>query len=119
MIMDKTMKRDIAILSDMVENQGLEYSLINYSEWESIDDEAFHKLRKEFTNICSQLEQKIDDLYRNSQVVSNKIQCVLCEDIVESKHRHDLVWCKCGECYVDGGLEYQRVGYKNHPPKRL
>jgi hypothetical protein len=31
-------------------------------------------------------------------------------DIIESKHRHDFVRCKCGKCFVDGGLDYCRYG---------
>lgn len=46
-------------------------------------------------------------------ILSNKAQCKLCKDIVESKHRHDFKWCKCGQMYVDGGLEYLRRGAKN------
>lgn len=42
----------------------------------------------------------------------NKIKCKLCGDIIESKHRHDFVTCKCGKISVDGGNSYQRrVGY--------
>lgn len=44
------------------------------------------------------------------KLVKNAAKCVLCEDIVESKYRHDFVYCKCGEIFVDGGLEYQRAG---------
>lgn len=36
----------------------------------------------------------------------NKIQCKKCGDIIESKHRHDFVTCKCGAIFTDGGLEY-------------
>lgn len=40
----------------------------------------------------------------------NKIQCKLCGDIIESKHVHDLVFCKCRAIFVDGGDEYRRRG---------
>ena len=39
----------------------------------------------------------------------NLLQCRLCGDIVESKHTHDYVHCKCGKCAVDGGRDYIRV----------
>ena len=45
--------------------------------------------------------------------IINKIQCRLCEDIIESKHRHDFVRCKCGEIFTDGGTEYFRRGAKD------
>jgi hypothetical protein len=35
-------------------------------------------------------------------------QCVLCGDIMESKHRHDFVTCKCGKSWLDGGDVYWR-----------
>ena len=37
------------------------------------------------------------------KIVKNMIKCNLCGDIIESKHRHDYVTCKCGSCSVDGG----------------
>lgn len=40
----------------------------------------------------------------------NRAKCKLCEDIIESKHLHDYVTCKCGEIAVDGGQEYFRCG---------
>ena len=39
-------------------------------------------------------------------VTLNKAQCKKCDDIIESKHRHDFVWCKCGAIAVDGGKDY-------------
>jgi tRNA(Ile2) C34 agmatinyltransferase TiaS len=44
-------------------------------------------------------------------VVTNKIQCSKCDDIIESTNRHDFRWCKCGSIAVDGGKSYlRRVG---------
>jgi hypothetical protein len=40
----------------------------------------------------------------------SKAQCSECEDILESKHRHDFVTCKCGKSFLDGGDEYFRGG---------
>jgi len=40
----------------------------------------------------------------------NRGKCQLCEEVIESKFRHDMVWCKCGEIFVDGGLDYYRRG---------
>jgi hypothetical protein len=37
-------------------------------------------------------------------------QCSKCEDIIESKHRHDFVTCGCGESFLDGGDDYFRGG---------
>ena len=43
-------------------------------------------------------------------VVSNKCQCRHCHDVIESKHRHDMVRCKCGAIFTDGGTAYLRRG---------
>lgn len=37
-------------------------------------------------------------------------QCLECLDIIESKHRHDFVKCKCGKSFIDGGDDYLRGG---------
>lgn len=44
----------------------------------------------------------------------NKIQCLVCNTILESKHRHDFVCCNCeNQTFNDGGLVYQRIGGKD------
>lgn len=42
------------------------------------------------------------------KIKSNKARCKKCNDIIESKTRHDFKWCKCGAIAVDGGKEYLR-----------
>lgn len=37
--------------------------------------------------------------------MKNRAKCKICKDIIESFHRDDLIFCKCGEIYVDGGLQ--------------
>ena len=39
-------------------------------------------------------------------IVTNKIQCNLCGDVVESFHRHDFKFCTCEAVAVDGGKDY-------------
>lgn len=44
-------------------------------------------------------------------IITNKIQCVRCKSIIESRHNHDLVWCACKTVAVDGGCSYlRRIG---------
>ncbi len=43
----------------------------------------------------------------------NRAKCKLCGDILESKHRHDFVSCKCGEIFIDGGNDYWRAGARD------
>ncbi|UXV35699.1 hypothetical protein MUA90_04065 [Staphylococcus sp. IVB6181] len=42
------------------------------------------------------------------KIIRNIARCKMCGDIIESKHRHDFVGCKCGCIYLDGGTDYQR-----------
>lgn len=42
-----------------------------------------------------------------------KIKCLICGDIIESKSVHNLVYCKCEGCHIDGGNEYLRFGGKD------
>lgn len=42
------------------------------------------------------------------KIISNKIKCKKCGDVIESKHVHDFKLCKCGSCAVDGGKDYLR-----------
>ena len=39
-----------------------------------------------------------------------RIKCLLCGDIIESKSVHNLVSCKCTNCYIDGGQDYLHFG---------
>ena len=41
-------------------------------------------------------------------IIENKIKCKKCGEIIESKHRHDFKFCKCGAVAVDGGKDYLR-----------
>lgn len=42
------------------------------------------------------------------QIIKNKIRCKKCGDVIESTHRHDFKFCKCGAVAVDGGKDYLR-----------
>lgn len=53
----------------------------------------------------------VDMVTRTREVIiANKCQCRKCGDIIESKHRHDFVSCKCGAIFTDGGKSYIRRG---------
>lgn len=41
-----------------------------------------------------------------TKIIRNIIRCNLCGDVIESKHVHDFVTCRCGACSADGGTEY-------------
>ncbi len=46
------------------------------------------------------------------KIIHNRIRCKICGDIIESRHRHDFVRCKCGACFTDGGHDYIRRGWE-------
>lgn len=41
-----------------------------------------------------------------SKIKINKVQCPKCKDVIASEHRHDFVWCRCGNVAIDGGKDY-------------
>ena len=47
---------------------------------------------------------------RDSKIIANRVKCLKCGDIIESKHRHDFVACSCGAIFTDGGTDYIRRG---------
>lgn len=51
----------------------------------------------------------------NSKIyrATNKARCLICNTVIESKHRHDFVRCLCGNLHVDGGYDYLKRGCKN------
>ncbi len=44
-------------------------------------------------------------------IICNKAKCKKCGDIIESKHVHDYVKCKCGAISVDGGHYYLKRSF--------
>ena len=54
---------------------------------------------------------------RQIKIIKNAIRCKKCGEVLESKHVHDWVCCRCFKmsngkegCFCDGGLEYLRRG---------
>lgn len=48
----------------------------------------------------------------SDKLLVNRAQCLLCKDIIISKHQHDFVTCKCGSVSTDGGEAYLRRSAK-------
>ena len=44
------------------------------------------------------------------KILRNAIRCKHCGDVIESRSTYDFKPCKCGRCFVDGGLDYLRWG---------
>ena len=47
------------------------------------------------------------------KIIKNQARCLVCGDVVVSKHTHDFVTCTCGNLSVDGGLDYQKRSCKD------
>lgn len=45
------------------------------------------------------------------------IRCLDCGDVVWSRHRHDMVWCRCKKVAIDGGKAYTKVTFTDTPPE--
>ncbi|MFT6046888.1 MAG: hypothetical protein ACI9WC_002599 [Arenicella sp.] len=60
----------------------------------------------------SEAERKIFDL---GNIWSNSIECLICSDVIRSKHQHDFVICLCGEARLDGGtFKPEVIGIKEN-----
>ena len=48
---------------------------------------------------------------KKEEIISNKIKCKKCGDIIESKSTNDYKRCSCGTVAIDGGKDYlKRIG---------
>jgi hypothetical protein len=45
-------------------------------------------------------------------IYSNAATCLLCNETIKSRNRHDYSVCKCGSLSVDGGGWYLKRGFK-------
>ena len=63
-------------------------------------------------HLCIVWQSEIEENYLEvdcmEKIITNKIRCKKCGDIIESTHRHDFKFCKCGAVAVDGGKDYLR-----------
>lgn len=46
---------------------------------------------------------------KKEEIISNKIKCKKCGDIIESKSTNDYKKCSCGAIAVDGGKDYLKM----------
>lgn len=42
------------------------------------------------------------------KIISNKLKCKKCGDILTSTYTHDIKTCSCSSCTIDGGMDYLR-----------
>lgn len=47
-------------------------------------------------------------------IIKNSVRCLLCDEILVSRTRHEFVGCGCkNQAFTDGGLSYIRCGGKD------
>ena len=84
--------------------------------WEVLDKLLTGEWTHSSWNERTLTEQKVIKMVRNClhgpAGPHNKAKCLKCGDIIESKHRHDFVTCKCGNISVDGGRDYHKRCFK-------
>lgn len=68
------------------------------------DDSIYDDVVKELTDTKINRAGSIEN-------PGNKVQCLLCKDIIQSMYRHDFKWCKCESIAVDGGGQYLKLSY--------
>ena len=42
------------------------------------------------------------------------IRCPKCGEKLFSWSRHDFQECSCGHCFIDGGFDYNRIGWEDN-----
>ncbi len=43
---------------------------------------------------------------KREKIIRNSVKCLVCNEEIESVHRYDFKFCKCGNIAVDGGKDY-------------
>ena len=51
----------------------------------------------------------IGDKKMTKKLIKNAFKCLYCGDVIESKHQHHFISCKCGKMSIDGGTSYIRL----------
>lgn len=46
-------------------------------------------------------------------ILINQAKCLKCNEVVQSRHRHECKFCTCKNVMVDGGKDYIRRGFKD------
>lgn len=54
-------KDEIQLLQEAIDNEGLDYALVYYSNWKEIQDEKFQHLLKEYITIGNELKEYLEE----------------------------------------------------------
>ena len=53
------------------------------------------------------------------KIIKNSVRCLKCNEIIESKFRHDRVECRCGVMAIMGGRDYVHIIHPVGDPEEL
>ena len=68
-------------------------------------------MKDDFFNYLVATDELDNFLGYKKKIVINKIKCINCGDILESKTPNDFKRCSCGKVAIDGGRDYlKRIG---------
>ena len=56
-------------VSYRMENEGIDYCFEHYSNWVEIEDEEFHKLRKEFLSSMKNIKEFVDNKINETEIL--------------------------------------------------
>lgn len=42
-------------------------------------------------------------------MIVDALKCLKCNDVIWSRHRHDMRWCSCKTVAIDGGRDYTKI----------
>lgn len=57
-----------------------------------------------YRDLCPQgTPEAVRRKHNIGNIFLNQAKCLVCGDMIVSKHRHDFVWCSCKRLAVDGG----------------
>ena len=57
---------------------------------------------------------KIGDQKTHKVLTRNAVKCLVCNAVLESKHRHHFSGCNCdNQAFCDGGMDYNRTGARD------
>jgi hypothetical protein len=95
----------------LIRKQIVRYHTLWYILTTDVNNEDEPQIHTKHHKNAKEQEDEETDEDDYPKIKKNKIQCKLCQDIIESTHTHDFKFCKCGSCGVDGGHDYlRRVG---------
>jgi hypothetical protein len=82
-------------------------------EFTTVIDKEELVAEKMFKSIIQEDYEKVEEIAKDYTIIKNSAKCLICNDVLESKYRHDFVTCSCGNLSVDSGTDYLKRSVKD------